>query len=501
MGARTSNRKRDDECLSLNRSYSSFRSPDFHVSKKPKFSTMSSDRPVVSSNSTVARLSRYPEETSQLRREVHGPCRLLKFGLSRSFHRFWESKNSELSEQDEVRNILSYNYQIAKSRAIGSLRSFPKDIIELDSDSQTERDASGDSKNEDDVEVIEDDKQDQRPRAVDTVEELDAKIMNVHQPSSPSVVVDLTNDNSKVESTEKMLGALSLDRDLSSVSAYKKLLQNVEKRTSRLKCLDFEIELNEKRRSILQSQTPKKKPLDEIPQELFTPLTKEEEAEVERALSTNRRRVLVAHENSNIEITGETLQCLRPGAWLNDEVINLYLELLKERERREPEKYLKCHFFNTFFYKKLNGRNGYDYRSVKRWTSQRKLKYELIDCDKIFVPIHREIHWCLAVINKKEKKFQYLDSLKGMDSHVLKTLARYFVDEVKDKSGKDIDVSSWAQEFVEDLPEQENGFDCGMFMIKYADFYSRGLNLCFKQEHMPYFRLRTAKEILKLRAN
>ncbi|XP_038874862.1 ubiquitin-like-specific protease ESD4 isoform X1 [Benincasa hispida] len=501
MGARTSNRKRDDECLSLNRSYSSLRSPDFHVSKKPKFSTMSSDRPVVSSNSTVARLSRYPEETSQLRREVHGPCRLFKFGLSRSFHRFWESKNSELSEQDEVGNILSHNYQIAKSRAIGSLRSFPKDVIELDSDSQTERNASGDSKSEDDVEVVEDDKQDQRPREVDTVEELDEKVMNVHQPSSSLVIVDLTNDNSKVENAEKMLGALSLDRDLSSVSAYKKLLQSVEKRTSRLKSLDFEIELNEKRRSILQSLTPKKKPLDVIPRELFTPLTKEEEAEVEQALSSNRRRVLVAHENSNIEITGETFQCLRPAAWLNDEVINLYLELLKERERREPEKYLKCHFFNTFFYKKLNGRNGYDYRSVRRWTSQRKLKYELIDCDKIFVPIHREIHWCLAVINKKEKKFQYLDSLKGMDSHVLKTLARYFVDEVKDKSGKDIDVSSWAQEFVEDLPEQENGFDCGMFMIKYADFYSRGLNLCFKQEHMPYFRLRTAKEILKLRAN
>ena len=38
------------------------------------------------------------------------------------------------------------------------------------------------------------------------------------------------------------------------------------------------------------------------------------------------------------------------------------------------------------------------------------------------MPIHREIHWCLAVINKKEKKFQYLDSVKGMDSRVLKTL-------------------------------------------------------------------------------
>lgn len=34
-----------------------------------------------------------------------------------------------------------------------------------------------------------------------------------------------------------------------------------------------------------------------------------------------RRKVLVTHKSSNIDITGEILQCLRPGAWLNDEVI------------------------------------------------------------------------------------------------------------------------------------------------------------------------------------
>ena len=252
MGARTSNRKRDDEYSSIKRSYSSLKSPDFHVSKKLKFSTMSSDRPVASSNSTVARLSRYPEETPQLRREVHGPCRGLKFGLTRSFFRFWESKNSEPSEQDDVGNILSYNYQIAKRNAIGALRSFPKDAFELDSDTQTERDASGDSKDDEEVEVIED----------VTVQELVAKKMDAHQPSSSSVVIDLTDEDSKVENAEKMLGVLSLDREISSVSAYKKLLQGVEKRTSRLKTLDFEIELNEKRRSILQSQTPKKMPVD-----------------------------------------------------------------------------------------------------------------------------------------------------------------------------------------------------------------------------------------------
>nr|GEY35859.1 ubiquitin-like-specific protease ESD4 [Tanacetum cinerariifolium] len=131
----------------------------------------------------------------------------------------------------------------------------------------------------------------------------------------------------------------------------------------------------------------------------------------------------------------------------------------------------------------------------------------------IFVPIHKEIHWCLAVINKKDKKFQYLDSLGGADKKVLRALDKYITDEVKDKTGKSIDVTSWEQEFVTNLPSQENGYDCGMFMIKYIDFYSRDIGLCFTQvrpctallslwkDDMPYFRKRTAKEILMLRAN
>jgi hypothetical protein len=36
------------------------------------------------------------------------------------------------------------------------------------------------------------------------------------------------------------------------------------------------------------------------------------------------------------------------------QVINLYIELLKERAEREPKRFLKCHFFNTFFYRKVS---------------------------------------------------------------------------------------------------------------------------------------------------
>ncbi|KAJ7955108.1 ubiquitin-like-specific protease ESD4 [Quillaja saponaria] len=418
-------------------------------------------------------------------------------------------------------NILSLKYEKAKKSALAAVRyaNKGKEVIEVDTDSQ-KNEVSEDSSIEE-VEIIEDGREgrsvvtDQWWQETDAtvvgMQDLDPKVQDggIQLQSTSSVVSELTNGGYlKEDIAEKMLDSLSIgmEDDVFSISAYRKLLESVEKRTRTLKRLDFEINLNEERRTTLALLRPKKEPepiqVQDIPREPFIPLAKEDEAGVAKAFSVNRRKVLVAHENSNIEITGELLQCLRPGAWLNDEVINLYLELLKEREKREPQKFLKCHFFNTFFYKKLvSGRNGYDFKSVRRWTSQRKLGYSLIECDKIFVPIHKEIHWCLAIINKKDEKLQYLDSLKGTDTKVLRVLARYIADEVKDKSGQDIDVSSWEQEFVEDLPEQENGYDCGMFMIKYADFYSRGLGLCFNQEHMPYFRLRTAKEILRLRAD
>lgn len=278
---------------------------------------------------------------------------------------------------------------------------------------------------------------------------------------------------------------------------YKDALEKAGLHDKRLGELEVEVRLQEEK---LDEQ---RKPKEDLSQ-FFVPLAAEDEKKVHDCLygSGSSSKVLVLHEPSNIEISREKIRCLRPHGWLNDEVINLYLELLKERGIRESKRSLKCHFFNTFFYKKLAcGKNGYDYKSVKRWTTLRKLGYELIECDKIFVPVHQNVHWCLAIINMKAKTLQYLDSLGGNDPRVPRMLARYIVDEVKDKSNKEIDISLWTEEVVDYNPLQQNGYDCGVFMLKYIDFLSRGDSLSFGQEHMEYFRKRTAKEILELRAD
>src|SRR6185312_3181587 len=68
----------------------------------------------------------------------------------------------------------------------------------------------------------------------------------------------------------------------------------------------------------------------------------------------------------NIEIKREDLQKLKPGRWLNDELINFYVELLMERSKKTAT---TCHFFNTHFFSLLTNRGkGYVFSKVAKWT-------------------------------------------------------------------------------------------------------------------------------------
>lgn len=166
---------------------------------------------------------------------------------------------------------------------------------------------------------------------------------------------------------------------------YRKSYESSKKWDPNLSILKLEAELAQKKIAAFKFMGWIDEAEEVVPSEPFTPLTDEEDDCVNHALcGSNRRELLVVHENSNIDITREVIQCLKPRAWLNDEVINLYLELLKEREERDPKRFLKCHFFNTFFYKKLmGGKNGYDFKGVRRWTTHKKIGYSLINCDKV----------------------------------------------------------------------------------------------------------------------
>jgi hypothetical protein len=74
-------------------------------------------------------------------------------------------------------------------------------------------------------------------------------------------------------------------------------------------------------------------------------------------------------EKFGIPVTRRICKCLNPRLWLNDEIINYYMQMLQEWDKRlcEADPTRKpSHFFNLFFMSKLLQNNKYTYANVKR---------------------------------------------------------------------------------------------------------------------------------------
>lgn len=177
---------------------------------------------------------------------------------------------------------------------------------------------------------------------------------------------------------------------------------------------------------------------------------------------SKRRDDLIVEENG-IEIRVKDLETLKGNNWLNDEIINFYFQLIQRRSIANKEQTnVKVYCFNTFFYKRL--KEG-GHKVLKRWTK----KVDLFSLDLILIPVHLEVHWTLASISIENCTINYYDSMNGNNRECLQLLLEYLRDERKDKKGDILDTSKWTCNIVKEIPQQENGSDCGVFTCKYAE--------------------------------
>ncbi|CAD7083436.1 unnamed protein product [Hermetia illucens] len=193
-----------------------------------------------------------------------------------------------------------------------------------------------------------------------------------------------------------------------------------------------------------------------------------------------------------IKITRRDLNTLTPDSWLNDNVINFYFNLIANRCDEERNKHFtKVHTMSTFFAERLL-QSGYE--GVKRWTR----KINIFSFDLILIPIHvDQSHWCLATINFKEKALKYYNSMGTPNTRLLEVLADYLRLESLDKQKIPLDTSEFVKENVQDIPQQTNGNDCGVFCCMYAEYISRDHKISFSQKNIPYFRKRIILDILQ----
>jgi sentrin-specific protease 1 len=110
------------------------------------------------------------------------------------------------------------------------------------------------------------------------------------------------------------------------------------------------------------------------------------------------------------------------------------------------------------------------------------------------------MHWTLAVVNFRDKRVEYYDSMGGGNAALLSFLLRWVVDEMQHKKGQVLDESEWETvAHGRNVPQQRNSDDCGVFMCKFADFLARGAEINFTAAHMNYFRARMAHELMMKR--
>ncbi|KZT74848.1 cysteine proteinase [Daedalea quercina L-15889] len=228
---------------------------------------------------------------------------------------------------------------------------------------------------------------------------------------------------------------------------------------------------------------------------LPTSLPPEDEARVDKLFSQKG----VISKCNREQVTATDLSRLRPNQWLNDEIINFYGQMIMARAEASQQnagsngrkKPLNVHYFNTFFWSKLG--EGYKKSKLARWTK----KIDIFAKDVILIPInHNNSHWTAAAINFHKRRIESYDSMGMQRRNVFKLLREYLNAEHMDKRGRPFDFTGWKDYVLEDTPQQENGFDCGVFTCQFLETLARGEEkFLFKQANMPYLRRRMVLEI------
>ncbi|KAJ8274665.1 hypothetical protein COCON_G00092900 [Conger conger] len=180
-------------------------------------------------------------------------------------------------------------------------------------------------------------------------------------------------------------------------------------------------------------------------------------------------------------LTLEDLSTLDNQNWVNDQVINMYGELIMEAVNH------KVHFFNSFFHRQLVTKG---YEGIKRWTR----KVDLFTKNLLLIPIHLEIHWSLITVDIATRNIHFYDSQGIVFRHAIENILKYIMAEAKEKECT-VYQKGWKMIVNKRIPQQRNDNDCGVFVLEYCKCLALGKPLQFSQADMPKIRKRIYKEL------
>ena len=154
------------------------------------------------------------------------------------------------------------------------------------------------------------------------------------------------------------------------------------------------------------------------------------------------------------------------------------MALLQKRAdgQKKKLKFLPTHFYSMISARPYTFGNGLQY--VK--------EQDLLQWDKLFVPINvNEEHWVMVVVDLQSELLEFYDSLpKKFHRGQMKNIAKFFGDlsTLRGKSG--MGISDWKKVVREDILVQPDTFNCGVFVLMFAEMISQGRPLVIDSESL-----------------
>lgn len=137
-----------------------------------------------------------------------------------------------------------------------------------------------------------------------------------------------------------------------------------------------------------------------------------------------------------IHVTIQDLQRLELGGWLNDSIVNDYLQQIL------APKYPSFDFLSSFFYTKLSGDKTEEKRETLRWLTN----IALTSSEMIFIPVHLVVHWTLLVVDLKNQRIEYYDSLGSGGETVAKVPSPFVCEMICSRPSR-LSLLSWSFTF------------------------------------------------------
>ena len=201
----------------------------------------------------------------------------------------------------------------------------------------------------------------------------------------------------------------------------------------------------------------------------------------ERLTETLTDEILL--KGTNFILYESELYRLSPPHFLSDEIINAYMKLVSEKNTN-------VYIFDTFFHQTLE-ENGFN-------ASRYYVKMNPFTASNWIIPINfQNCHWILLYANIEnillgKVTFDLYDSavnLKYVYEIEVEEIRKYIIFMYeKFSNSKMSKLNVVLRNVSSSLPQQQNGYDCGPFLLGYAICLSSNIQIQFTQLNIDKFR-------------